>query len=186
MHLYVLVPLIACLGACAMTSAVIARDPAARRSRIAAAILACAAIWGLCDLLAHVLKSEALALSLARISMLPVHALPPLALQLLLEESVSQRRRYARYLVLIWVGVVCLSLANFVSPVLISGIVWTHWGWMTQLGPLCYLGFVPGTVCALTAFHFFRTQSRMMTRVEPRGGRFLALMTMLLLSLFRT
>ncbi|MBW2723979.1 MAG: hypothetical protein JRE71_06285, partial [Deltaproteobacteria bacterium] len=71
MHLYVLIPLVACVGACAMASVVLARDPTARRSRIAAGILACAAIWSLCDLLAHVLMNPAVALSLVRVSILP-------------------------------------------------------------------------------------------------------------------
>ena len=108
MHLYVLIPLIACIGACAMASAIIARDPTARRSRIAASILACAGIWSLCDLLAHVLMDRTVALSLVRISILPVLALPPLALHLVLEENETLRRRYAFALVPIWA---CLGLA---------------------------------------------------------------------------
>ena len=93
MDLFVLIPLLACIGATAMTSAIIARDPSARRSRVAAAVLACAGVWSFCDLLAHVLASHTAALILARVSLLPILALPPLALQLLLEESDALRRR---------------------------------------------------------------------------------------------
>jgi signal transduction histidine kinase len=183
MHLYVLIPLVACVGACAMASVVLARDPTARRSRIAAGILACAAIWSLCDLLAHVLMNPAVALSLIRVSILPVLALPPLALQLVLEENEALRQRYSRALFPIWL---CLGLsvpASLFSPALISGVVWTHWGWMAQLGPAYFWGFVPVTVCVIVAFLAFRTQSRLMTRMELREGRVFAWIATLLLAM---
>lgn len=183
MHLYLLIPLVACIGACAMTSAVIARDPTARRSRIAATILACAAIWGLCDLLAHVLMSQRVALLLVRVSILPILALPPLALHLLLAENKALRQRYALFLAPIWVYLACLMPAGLFSPALISGVVWTHWGWMIQLGPSYFWGFVPVAVCALVAFLSIHTQSRRMTRVEPRDKRVLAWIATLLLSM---
>ncbi|MBW2387314.1 MAG: hypothetical protein JRG89_02660, partial [Deltaproteobacteria bacterium] len=183
MHLYVLIPLVACVGACAMASVVLARDPTARRSRIAAGILACAVIWSLCDLLAHVLMNPAVALSLIRVSILPVLALPPLALQLVLEENEALRQRYSRALFPIWL---CLGLsvpASLFSPALISGVVWTHWGWMAQLGPAYFWGFVPVTVCVMVAFLAFRTQSRLMTRMELREGRVFAWIATLLLAM---
>lgn len=183
MHLYVLIPLVACVGACAMASVVLARDPTARRSRIAAGILACAAIWSLCDLLANVLMSPAVALSLVRVSILPVLALPPLALQLVLEENEALRQRYARALFPIWL---CLGLsvpASLFSPALISGVVWTHWGWMPQLGPAYFWGFIPVTVCVTVAFLAFRAQSRLMTRIELREGRVFAWIATLLLAM---
>ena len=182
MDFYVLIPLVACIGASAMTSAIIARDPSARRSRVAAAILACAAVWSLCDLLAHVLASQVAALLLVRVSLLPILALPPLALQLLLEENDDLRRRYSAILVPTWIYVAIVALAGVLSPALISGVSWTHWGWMTQLGPLYALGFVPASVCVLSAFLFFHTRTRLMTRVEPSDGRVLALIATLLLA----
>ena len=54
MHTYVLIPLVACMGACAMMSAILARDPNARKSVVSALILGCAALWALCDLIVHI------------------------------------------------------------------------------------------------------------------------------------
>lgn len=179
---YVIIPLIACIGACAISSAVIARDPMARRSQIAGAIVACAGIWALCDLLAQVLDNEAVALSLARVSALPILAIAPLALQLLLEQSWELRERYARVLPPLWIGVAGLMLVALLTPAVFSGVAFSRWGWMTQLGGFYYVCFAPALVCTVTAFASFRTQSRLKQHVSSRVGRVLALITTLLLS----
>ncbi len=181
MHPHVLIPLAACIGACAMTSVVIARDPTARRNRIAAAVLACAAAWGLCDLFAHVLANRAVALQLVRVSIVPILAIPALALQLLLEESEALRHRYAGYLVAIWVCVAALVPVGLFSSALISGVAWTDWGWMTQPGRWYFLGLIPGAACVLATLFLVRSQS-WSKRLDSRAGQILALIATLLLS----
>ncbi|MFT5694876.1 MAG: PAS domain S-box-containing protein [Myxococcota bacterium] len=182
MPFYVLIPFVACMGACAIASVVIARDPSARRSRLAAGILACAALWGFCDLLAHVFNSREAALSLVRMSTLPILAIPPLALQLLLEENARVKQRFPGLLVPIWFCVTLLVPVSMFSPLLISSVVWTDWGWMTRLGSFHFLFFVPGTACVLAAFYVLKTQSSVIRNAQSRHVQLLALLATLLLA----
>ena len=179
---YVLIPLLACIGACVISSAVIARDPMARRRQFAGAIVACAGVWALCDLLAQVLNREAIALSLARGSTLPVLAIAPLAVQLLLEQSRELRNRYARVLPPLWLGVGALMTLSVFTPAFVSGVTFTKWGWMTKLGPFYYVGFAPVVVCMVIAFASYRTHGRLKQYAASSVRHVLALMTMLMLS----
>ena len=182
MDLYLLLPLITCIGASAITSVILARDPSARRSWIAAAIVACAALWGLCDLMAQVLASQAIALQLARVSLLPILVLPPLALQLLLEDNDDLRRRYRALLILSWIAAAVMAPVGLFTPGLIAGVVWTHFGWMNQFGPLLVLVAIPVGESLLCGLLFFSTRdvtrdnsALKLSRVERGDGSALAL-----------
>ncbi|MCP5039970.1 MAG: PAS domain-containing protein [bacterium] len=184
MHLHVLVPLAACVGACAITSAILARDPTASRTRIAAAILASAAFWGLCDFLAAIFHDPTSALFPVRLSMVPVLAIPPLALRLFLEQSDDLRERYSPFLIPVWLCSVFLMPAGVLTPVVIANVVWTDGGWVTKVGPLYYLVYVPGAVCVTTAMFAFRSHYRvhLVSRPMEGEGRALAWVATLLLA----
>ncbi|MDP6979372.1 MAG: ATP-binding protein [Myxococcota bacterium] len=151
MHLHVAIPLAASIGACAITSTILARDPTARRSRIAAAILIAACAWGLCDFFAAMLAKRGVALSLIRLSTVPVLAIPPLALHLGFEQGDELRRRFGPLLWPVWLGSALIAPVALATDQVIADVFWTTWGWSTRMGPLYALVFVPGVVCMSAA-----------------------------------
>lgn len=185
MHLHVAIPLAASIGACAITATILARDPMARRSRIAAAILIAAGAWALCDFFAVVFANRGIALSLLRLATIPILVIPPLALHLGFEQRESLRRRIEPLLWPVWLVAAVLAPMAIMSDWMIADVGWTRWGWSTRVGPLYALVFVPGVTCATAAIMVSgsRRTGVVLAPFEQREGRALAWISTLLLAL---
>ncbi len=181
MHLHVAIPLAASIGACAIASTILAWDPTARRSWIAAAVLVAACAWGLCDFFAAVLAQRGLALSLIRLSTVPVLAIPPLALYLGFEQRDGLRRRFAPLLLPVWLVSALLAPIALTTDWVIADVFWTEWGWSTRVGPLYPLVLVPG-VASMSAMLVSFASRDTRGRVAPFERRALVWVSTLLLA----
>jgi PAS domain S-box-containing protein len=181
MHTYVLIPLLASIGAFAMMSAILARDPNSRTSRLAAKILACAAIWSLCDLIAHVGFGAQVATGLFRVACGFVLLFPVLGLQLMLESDSVSKRRFRGALMLAWSTSLAVSLLSTLSSGFITGVVWSSWGWRAELGDLYWLGIPPSILCIATAYRCFQSRNLGFTEFDANGRRGQTLVATILL-----
>lgn len=185
MHLHIAIPLAAAIGACAITSTILARDPTSRRTQIAASILIAAGVWALCDFFAVVFANRGWALPLLRAANVPILIIPPLALRLGFEQREDLSARFTPLLRPVWLASAVLAPIALASDWMIDDVVWSPWGWSTRMGPLYPLIFVPGVVSATAALLIFGSPSQAESDApfEERGARWLAWISTLLLIL---
>jgi len=182
MHLQIAIALVASIGACAIAATILARHPASRRSRVAAAILAAACVWALCDFFSATFASRGLALSLSRLATLPILLIPPLALHLAFQTREAMPDRLAPVLRGVGLVVAVLALTTLSSDAIIADVLWTQWGWSPRIGPLYALTLLPGLMCAAaTVVASCREDTGGALDSEPqRDGRRFALLSTLL------
>ena len=127
MHLYVLVPILACTLSAATALAVVTRDPGNRRVWPIASVSACAALWAFCEIAWNVAEMRASALGWVPIGPVAFHAL-----------MFARDRDTA--LVRVWVRVLyvisaVLLVAAFTSSSVVKAPLHAWWGWTPVPGP---------------------------------------------------
>ncbi len=135
MHPYVLVPMLAAVGAAALASGIAVRDPRSPAHRLMAGVMLCAGLWSLGAVLWCTAPSAASALFFTRCAALPALAIAPLALHLLLELGPGAASRYRRRLAFSYGLTLVVASVWLTTPWLTVEMVRTSWGWSPVFTP---------------------------------------------------
>ena len=135
MHLYLIVPMLACVGCAASAGMLLARASAYGTSRSAAQILVGGAFWALCEIAWNTSHDAVTALYLVRASAIGWIWLGPSVAQLFLELDPTVhpgRRRCLRASYAL--GAVWLAV-DWLTPWMHPAVVQVSWGWSYEVGP---------------------------------------------------
>jgi PAS domain S-box-containing protein len=136
MHPYVLAPLLACIGSCALASAVVARDPGSpAASRAAATLLGCIGLWALLDVLSSTASDAETALVLMRGLGIACLFLGPLSLQLLLALRPDLGPPFTWLLRFSYATSAVLGVGHLTGPWFVEAALPAASGWTQQFGP---------------------------------------------------
>jgi PAS domain S-box-containing protein len=135
MSLYVLVPLIACIGSAAFAGVILSRGPSVRANRLAAFLVAGAGFWAFCEVVWHGQSEPAAALRWVRASALGWVWIGPLALHLLAEIHGGPLPRVRRALPLLYGASALFLLVTWSTPWVVPDVVRRGWGWAYEPGP---------------------------------------------------
>lgn len=116
--------------------AFLARDTQRHASRLAAALAACGAWWAGCELFWSTATDAETALFIVRLSAPGWLVIGPVGLHLFLELTAHPARRHYRRLGLLYAVAVTLSILEFTTSLLHTGVQPTSWGWGFEVGPL--------------------------------------------------
>ncbi len=148
MQHYVLIPLVSCLVAAMLASAILTRSQADSRNRLAALVVGGASFWAFCEVLWNIGSDEASVLRLVRASTLGWVFIGPLMLHLFLSLTGGAAPRTRRALPAFYgIGAVFL-LIDWTTPWMHPSVERTSWGWGYSLGPAypAYIAFTMATV----------------------------------------
>jgi signal transduction histidine kinase len=147
MHPYVLLLLLASVGATMLAAALVTSDARQRSNRLVAAVLACSVHWSLCELLITLAETPQAVLTLVRVSALGWMWLGPLTLHVVSELVGGSRLGLRRGLPWAY-GTAMVSIAVYAGvPGCLDEPVRTSFGWGIRLGPLFPLVYLPTLVC---------------------------------------
>ena len=135
MHLYVLVPILACTLSAATAVAVVTRDPGNRRVWPIAAVSACAAFWAFCEIAWSVATTPESALIWMRASALgwvPIGPFAFHALMLARDRDTTLVRAWVR---LLYFTSAVLLVAALTSSSVVREPLRAWWGWTPVPGP---------------------------------------------------
>jgi signal transduction histidine kinase len=149
--LYSLVPLATCLGTGALAAAILARDPAQARNRLAALLVGGATVWSFFELLWNAQSDPAVALALVKASAFGWVWIGPLTLHLFLELTGEPMPRVRRRLPLLYALSGGFLLVDWLTPWIHPGVVRTSWGFGYRLGPASLLFYVHAVGCLALA-----------------------------------
>ena len=131
---YSLVPLATCLVTGALAAAILARDPAQARNRLAALLVGGATVWSFFEVLWNAHSDPVVVLRLVRASAFGWVWIGPLTLHLFLEltgQGMPLARRRLPHLY----GISALFLVlSWFTPWIFTGVERTSWGWAFRLG----------------------------------------------------
>jgi signal transduction histidine kinase len=136
MHPVVLIPLVACVLAAMIASAIVSHDPGQRANRVIAMVLACSGWWSFCEVISNVQEDPAIALWLIKISSLGWMLLGPLSLDVYVEILGDARSRLRRLLPLAYASAAASIVLYLATPWCLGEPVPTRWGWGYHPGPL--------------------------------------------------
>jgi len=131
---YAVGPLLSALVTAALAAAILARDGAQRASRLAAAILAGASFWSVCQLLWTTQSEPHAALWLIKAAAFGWIWIGPLLLHLFLELTGEPLPKVRRRLPHFYAAAAGLLLADWLTPWFHAGVVRTSWGFGTRYG----------------------------------------------------
>ena len=135
MHLYVLVPILACTLSAATALAVVTRDPGNRRVWPIAAVSACAALWAFCEIAWSVATTPSAALGWMRASALGWVPIGPVAFHALIlarDLDTTLVRAWVRSL---YVISALLLVSALTSSSVVTAPLQAWWGWTPVPGP---------------------------------------------------
>jgi PAS domain S-box-containing protein len=136
MHPVTLIPLVSCVLAAMIASAIVSHDPGQRANRVIALVLACSGWWSLCQVIWSVQGDPEVALWLMKIAAVGWMLLGPLSLDLYVEILGDARSRLRRLVPLAYASAAVTFLLNMATPWCLTEAVPTTWGWGYRLGPL--------------------------------------------------
>ncbi len=168
MFLTPLIPLAACVGSAVLAALILCRDPSLRAPRLAAAYVAAASFWALCEALSGVQREPEAALFWLKAGSLGWVWFGPLALHLLLELTGERLPRVRAALPHLYAGSFVFLLIEWGTPWIHASVVRTSWGWGYQLGPALPLFYLFSIACAGAGLHAVR---RAYGRSTSRGER---------------
>lgn len=175
MHLFALIPLIACAictGYClAVTPATY--DRASRRSQMwGKALFACPALWAFAEVALCLVPDAESGAFFADLALLPIIAAGPMGLGTTLALAERPDAVYRRTLPPIFALAAALLALGWSTDLIIAGLVRMPWGFVIEPGPLFGLLLVFAATCSLVAF---RSCIRLMKSVPrhraKRGGQ---------------
>ncbi|MGH0036833.1 MAG: ATP-binding protein [Myxococcota bacterium] len=136
MHPYVVVPLLVCLGAAVLASAVVAREATSRASWVIATALAAAGVWCFLDVLINTSGDSRDALFWSRSLGFAYLFLAPLSLDLVAELQPGARAPLSGWIRAGYWASAGLALLHFGTPWFLADVAPTDWGWVYRPGPL--------------------------------------------------
>ena len=129
MHPFVLVPLLSCVAAAAMASAILFRDPGQRANRLVALVLVCSAHWSLCEVLWNIQDDPAWVLRLIKLSSFGWLWLGPLTLDIFTEIEGNVRSRRRKLVPLAYASAAASIVLYVATPWCLAEPARTSWGW---------------------------------------------------------
>jgi signal transduction histidine kinase len=175
MHLFALIPLIACAictGYClAVTPATY--DRASRRSQMwGKALFACPALWAFTEVALALVPDAESGAFFAHLALLPIVAAGPMGLGATLALAERPDAVYRRTLPPVFaVGAALLALGWF-TDLIVAGLVHMPWGFVMDPGPLFGLLLLFAAACSVIAFRScFRMLRSVPRHQAKRGGR---------------
>jgi PAS domain S-box-containing protein len=136
MHPVILIPLVSCVLAAMIASAIVSHDPGQRANRVIALVLACSGWWSFCEVIWTVQEDPAVVLWLIKISSVGWMLLGPLSLDAYVEILGDARSRLRRLLPLAYASAAASIGLYLATPWCLSEPVPTRWGWGYHPGPL--------------------------------------------------
>ena len=150
MHVYLLLPLFACISSAMLTVAIIARGEGQRANRIGAVLTTGAALWAFFEVVWNTANDPGIVLQLVRLSSLGWVAIGPIALHLFFELTGQSQRRLRRVMPTLYATSLLFFAIDLATPWMHEAVVRTSWGWGYRFGP-AYLPFYLFTVSCLSA-----------------------------------
>jgi len=173
MHLFALIPLIACAictGYClAVTPATY--DRASRRSQMwGKALFACPALWAFTEVALSLVPDAESGAFFGNLALLPIVAAGPMGLGATLAVAEQPDAVYRRTLPPIFaLGAAVLAL-GWSTDLIIGGLVRMPWGFVIDPGPLFGLLLAFAATCSLVAFRSCIRMLRSVPRHHAKGG----------------
>jgi len=135
MHLYLIVPMLACVGCAASAGMLLGRSAAYGTSRAAAQILVGGAFWALCEIAWNTSDDPETVLQLVRASAAGWIWLGPSVAQLFVELDPRPRPERRRLLRASYALAALLLGVAWLTPSMHPAVVRTAWGWSYEVGP---------------------------------------------------
>jgi PAS domain S-box-containing protein len=157
MHLYLIVPMLACVGCAVSAGMLLARTSAYGTSRGAVQILVGGAFWALCEIAWNTSDDPETVLRLVHASALGWIWLGPSVAQLFLELDPQPRPGRRRALRRSYAAAAGLLAVEFFTPWMHPSVVRTSWGWSYTVGPAFVLFYAFTLANLVVAFSWART-----------------------------
>ncbi len=184
MDLFILIPLMGCIVACVVASAVRARDPGSRTGRRVTVLMAIGGVWSLVDLIAHLRTDAEAAILPVRIGMASTVLLGPTALALVLEAFPELIPQFSRFRRMLWGISIPLIVVTIASSQIIQDLSWTDWGWRIRPGLLWPATLVQAAASTfIIGSVFWQSRHLILARVHLPVARFVGVTFFLLLFL---
>jgi PAS domain S-box-containing protein len=173
-HVYLLLPLLACISSAMLTVAIIARGEGHRANRIGAVLTSGAMLWSFFEVVWNTADDPHTVLQLVRLSSIGWVAIGPIALHLFFELTGQPQHRVWRVLPVLYAISAAFFAIDLATPWMHEAVVRTSWGWGYRFGP-AYLPFYLFTVSCLSAALVlgFREVRNSTSQGERRQARWL-------------
>ena len=176
MPLHLIEPLLSALVTAALAAAILARDPARRANRLAAALLGGGTFWSVCSVLWNASADAAVALRMIRLSALGWVWMGPLTLHLFLELTGDPAPRLRRSLPLLYATSAGLIVVDWTTPWVHAGVVHTSFGWGSRLGAAAAAVYAFSLGCLVVALRLgARSWGRSASPAEREQARWISL-----------
>ncbi len=165
MHLYVLISLLAAVAAGMLAGAIWARDPGNRGNQLATVMLACVAVWSLCDVFSNLVDNPATALAFVRLSCIGSLMIGALALDMLVTLEPKLVQRYSRFVPFTYGSAAIAIVVALATPAFWSGVTRVEWGWSGDVGfgvAVAWAVIIPLPAAALVEWFWSRDDSAKM------------------------
>ncbi|MBW2289497.1 MAG: PAS domain S-box protein [Deltaproteobacteria bacterium] len=165
MHPFVLISLLAAVAAGMLAGAIWARDPGNRGNRLAAATLACAVIWAICDVFSNLVADPATALVFVRLSCIGSLMIGALALDMLVTLEPKLVQRYSRFVPFTYGSAAIAIVVALTTPAFWSDVTRVEWGWSGDVGfgvAVAWAVIIPLPTAALVEWFWSRDDSAKM------------------------
>jgi PAS domain S-box-containing protein len=133
---YLLLPLVSCVGCSILATAILARDAKSATSRLSAALVYCGAFWAFCEVLWSACPNPEVALRIVRLSALGWVPIGPLGLQLMVEVVGEPAARVRSKIPALYLASAVFLVLDWTTPWIHMSVVETAWGWGYELGPV--------------------------------------------------
>jgi PAS domain S-box-containing protein len=153
--------------------AILVRDTRRRASRLAVALAVCGAWWAGCELFWNTTTDAQAALFIVRLAAPGWLIIGPVVLHLFLELTAHPARHHHGPLALLYAAAATLSILDFTTSLLHTGVQPTSWGWGFEVGPLFVVGLLFASTSLFTGLVIgFREFRRRGSAAERRQLNF--------------
>ena len=128
MHPVTLIPLVSCVLAAMIASAIVSHDPGQRANRVVALVLACTGWWAFFDVTWNLQGDPEIALWLMKVSSIGWIMLGPCTLDVYVEVLGDARSRLRRLVPLAYAGAAASFVLFVATPWCLTEAVPTTWG----------------------------------------------------------